>query len=94
MILEVDVQPFAPGTTRFVHRDLDHSGTDPLPTGARGHQRVEDERVDAAIPRHVQKPYELVAIPGADPAETVPFDFRLSNRLPEPMPESLRVGVH
>jgi hypothetical protein len=43
--------------------------------GAFGHQGVEDEGVDAPVPRDVDEAHETFVVPGADPAQAVPGDL-------------------
>ena len=75
MVLEVDVQPLAARGLGFFGRDGDQPGADPVVLGAFGHQGVENEGVDAAVPGDVDEADEAFAVPGADPAQAVPADL-------------------
>jgi hypothetical protein len=76
MVLEVDVQPLAARGLGFFGRDGDQPGADPVVLGAFGHQGVENEGVDAAVPGDVDEADEAFGIPRADPAQAVLADLR------------------
>lgn len=77
LILEVDVQPLAPGLADMVGGDLYQPGADSVPPQRPGDNGVEDERVNASIPGHVDEPGQAGAVAGADPAQAVRFHLRL-----------------
>ncbi len=71
MVLEVDVEPLASGGTSLFYREGNQLGSDPASPHARGHNGVQNERVDAPVPRDVDEAHELVPVACADPAEAV-----------------------
>jgi hypothetical protein len=71
VVLEVDVEPFASGGTSLFYREGNQLGSDPASPHARGHNGVQNERVDAPVPRDVDEADELASVAGADPAEAV-----------------------
>ena len=91
MVIEVDVEPFAAGRARLKGRNGDKLRADALPAGLRDHHRVQDESVDAAVPRHVHEADELVAVAGADPAQAVPLDLAFPVVFKHRMPKRLRM---
>ncbi len=50
MRLEINMHPFDAVTFGFRHRAPDKLSTDAAPPELRMHQRVENERMDAAVP--------------------------------------------
>jgi len=72
VILEIDVQPLTPSSVRSLGRNADQPGADPLPPHPRSHHGVKDESMSPAVPRHVDKPHQFAAPPGAHPSQAVP----------------------
>jgi hypothetical protein len=79
---EIDMEPLTTGSASLGHSDLYELGSDSLPGDPRAYDRVQDEGVDATIPRHIDEADELVVILGADPTEAVPlhWPFQSSSR--------------
>ena len=91
VLVEVDVEPLAAGRSR-----LDDAGLDePLPDAAapmvRSHERVDDEGVRVAVPRHVHPSDEPTIHPSAHPSQAVRLDLASPVVLKKPMPETLGV---
>ena len=76
-VLEVDVQPLAPGRAGLAGGDLHQPGADSVPPQWPGDHGVEDERVNAAVPGHVDEPSQFGTAAGAGLARAVPFRLRL-----------------
>jgi len=77
VVLEVDMQPRAPGRAGLAGGDLHQPGADSVPPQRPGHHGVEDERVHAAVPGHVDEPGQLGTAAGTHPAQAVPVHLRL-----------------
>src|SRR5258708_5153517 len=77
MVLEVDVPPLPPGRAGLAGGDLHQPGADSVPPQRPRDRGVQDERVNAAVPGHVDEPSQLSIAAGADPAQAVPFHLRL-----------------
>ncbi len=71
MILEVYVEPLAPGGARFGHRNSDELRADSLPGCTHAYHCVHDEGVYPAVPRDVYESDQPVFVVGAYPAEAV-----------------------
>src|SRR5580698_5269958 len=71
LVVEVDVQPLAPGGAGLLGRESDEPSADPLAASRVRDQSVEDERVDAAVPRHIHEAGQLTVVACADPAQAV-----------------------
>jgi len=91
VVLEVHMQPFAPGRACLLHPDRDEPGSHPLAPRPCGDQRVEDERVHAAIPGHVEKADEVAPMEGADPAQAVLVHLSPPVIVEHPVTETLSV---
>jgi hypothetical protein len=75
-VVEVHVQPLAPGSPGVLSRGGDEREADAPATGVRRNQRVEDERVNVAVPGHVHESDQASFVAGAHPTKAVPVDLR------------------
>ena len=91
MVVEVDVEPLATGSSCFFDSDRYELSSDSPPADAPSHDRVQDESVEAAVPQHVDEADELTTVPGADPSEAEPVHIALPVVLEDAMAESLSV---
>ncbi|KUN74380.1 hypothetical protein AQJ46_02165 [Streptomyces canus] len=88
MLFEVDVQPLTPRSTAFLSSCLDQRGSHPVRTIAQCDHRVQNKRMDAAVPDDVDETDQTVIFPGADPAEAVTLKPCTPIRLPDRVIES------
>lgn len=72
VIVEVDVQPLAPGLARSRRGQGDKPSPGSPPLHPRSDQGVQDERVHGAIPGDVDEADQVIVFPGAHPAQAVP----------------------
>src|ERR1700722_6782527 len=72
MLVVVSVEPAAAGAERPVAGQRHEAGPDAAPSRLRGDHRVLEPGMGSAIPDHVDKADEVVAVPGDDPTQTVP----------------------
>ncbi len=77
MICEVDVKPLAARSAGLLGGQGNKPGSHSPPPQAPGHQGVEDERVKGPIPRDVDEPGQVIAVPSAHLAQAVPLQLRL-----------------
>src|SRR6266540_6020293 len=91
LVIEVRVEPLASGRTRLCRCNGDHPGPDTPQARRTADDRVEDEGVDATVPRHVHEPDELAAVACADPTQAVPLDLAFPIVLQDLMAETLRM---
>jgi hypothetical protein len=88
VLFEVDMHPLTPCSTASLSSRLDQRGSHPVRTIALSYDRVQDERMDTAVPGDVNEADQTITLPGADPAEAVtlkPFTpVRLPDRMIEP----------
>ncbi|OKJ07667.1 hypothetical protein AMK20_24215 [Streptomyces sp. TSRI0261] len=87
MLFKVDMQPLTPRSTASLSSCLDQRGSHPVRTIALSHDRVQDERMDTAVPDDVDEADQTIILPGADPAETVTLKPCTPVRLPDRMIE-------
>jgi uncharacterized repeat protein (TIGR01451 family) len=71
MIVEIDVEPLAACGPCLGDGECKELRADSLPSCWSVHHGVEDERVDAAVPRNVDEADKVVAIASANPPEAV-----------------------
>lgn len=88
VFFEVDMQPLTLCSTASLSSCLDQRGSHPVRTVALSYDRVQDERMDAAVPGDVNEADQAMIFPGTDPAEAVTLKpctpVRLSDRMTEP----------
>src|SRR5690242_17262409 len=71
------MQPLASGRFGLAGGGLYQPGADSVPPQRPGDHGVEDERVHAAVPGHVDEPGQLGTATGTHPAQAVPLHLRL-----------------
>ena len=69
------MQPLAAGRSRFFCCDRDELRPDAAPTGPLRNDGIQDERVHASVPRHVDEADERAARPRANPPKAVLLDL-------------------
>src|SRR5690242_11232270 len=89
------MQPLAPGRGRLAGGDLYQPGADSVSAQRPGNHGVEDERVHAAIPGHVDEPSQFGTAAGTHPAQAVPLHLCLPVMVSGSAPEAVGVqGVN
>ena len=71
LVVEVDVEPLTSRGPRLSCCDSHKSCAYSLPRHSGADDRVDDERVDPTVPRHIDEADQLAVISGDHPAETV-----------------------
>lgn len=81
------MQPLASGSASLPLAERYHLGADTLPSRGSGDERVDDEGVDGAVPRHIREPDEVTVSARAYPSEAVVLDlsppFLVQHRMAE-----------
>ena len=71
MVVKIDVEPFATPGARPLDSYRYELSADSLSARADRHDRVQDERMRATVPSHVDEADEFVLVPRTDPAEAM-----------------------
>ncbi|CAM5592393.1 hypothetical protein SALBM311S_03233 [Streptomyces alboniger] len=87
MFFEVDMQPLTPRSTASLSSCPDQRDSHPARTIALSYDRVQNERMDAAVPGDVNEADQPIIFPGADPAKAVTLKPCTPVRLPDRMIE-------
>jgi len=82
------MQPLTPRSTASLSSGLDQRGSHPVRTTAPSDDRVQDKRMDAAVPGDVDEADQTAIFPGAAPPEAVTLKPCPPVRLPEQVIES------
>ena len=75
MVFKVNVEPLAACCTGFRHCDGNELPSDALAARSPRDDGVQDECVDAAVPRDIYEADEIFLLAGADPAKAVPLEL-------------------
>lgn len=95
-LLEVDMNPLAiAGLACACDSGSDEASPDPFATSIRRDNRVDDERMNAAIPSHIDESNQSTLTPSAHPAEAVAMDLAMPVVFKQSMLERRRMeSVH
>src|ERR1700676_2954100 len=72
MRLEINMQPLTSGIAGFGGANPQHLLCDAQLSMSSGDDSVQYERVNGAVPGHIDEPNECTAAPCADPSEAIP----------------------
>jgi len=91
VVVEIDVQPFAAGSSRVVDGYRHKAGANAQVALPRVDQGVQDEGVDPAVPGHVDETNQLVARARGDPTQAVALEPPAPIVVEQSMTEALGV---